>query len=79
MSRALDASRRSVPSRAGIGFTGTRFYLFEGGCVTYEFRFSRDERAKPIGEANLALSFVTRDELSRRVLEETDGRYELDP
>jgi hypothetical protein len=67
------------PVVPGIGFTGTRFYLFEGGCVTYQFRFSRDEKAKPLGEASLALSFVSRGELSRRVSEESDGRYQLDP
>jgi hypothetical protein len=65
--------------RSGVGFTGTRFYLFDGGCVTYQFRFKGEDRAEPIGEATLALSFVTRDEVRRRVREDTGGRAELDP
>jgi hypothetical protein len=65
--------------RPGAGFTGTRFYLFDGGCVRYQFRFNGDERAKPLGEATLALGFVGRDELRERVLDATGGRYELDP
>jgi hypothetical protein len=65
--------------RAGKGFSGVRFYLFEGGCVRYEFRFSADERAKPLGEATRAVSFVQRDDLQGRVREETGGRFELDP
>ena len=30
--------------RPGVGFTGTRFYLFPGGCVTYQFQFDGEER-----------------------------------
>ena len=44
-----------------------------------EFRFNREETSGPLGEATLALSFVPRDELRQRVLEETGGRYQLDP
>jgi hypothetical protein len=58
---------------------GTRFYLFEGGCVRYRFRFQMDERAKPLGAATLALGLVRRDALSSRVLDDIDGRYRLDP
>jgi hypothetical protein len=65
--------------RPGVGFTGTRFYLFEGGCTRYQFRFSGEERAEPVGQATLALSFITRDEVSKRVREDTGGRADLDP
>jgi hypothetical protein len=65
--------------RPGVAFTGTRFYLFQGGCVRYQFEFQGEDRAGPIGEANLALSFVTRDEVRSRVREETGGRAQLDP
>ncbi len=67
------------PVRPGVGFTGTRYYLFQGGCVTYRFKFRGEERAEPIGEATLALSFVTRDAVRRLVREDTGGRAELDP
>jgi hypothetical protein len=64
--------------RPGVGFTGTRFYLFPGGCVTYQFRFNGEERARPIGEVTLSLSFVTRDAMQRLVRETTHGRADLD-
>jgi hypothetical protein len=65
--------------RPGVGFTGTRFYLFPGGCVTYHFKFRSEERAEPIGDVTLAISFVTRDEVREHVRRETGGRAELDP
>jgi hypothetical protein len=67
------------PVRPGVGFTGTRFYLFQGGCVTYQFQFRSEERAEPIGEVTLAVSFVTRDAVRTHVQQETGGRAKLDP
>jgi hypothetical protein len=64
--------------RPGVGYTGTRFYLFQGGCVTYQFRFNGEERARPIGEVTLSLSFVTRDAMQRLIQETTHGRADLD-
>jgi hypothetical protein len=66
--------------RPGVGFTGTRFYLFPGGCVTYRLEFrNSSERAGPIGDVTLALSFVSRDAVRNRVRNDTEGRAELDP
>ena len=65
--------------RPGVGFTGTRFYLFQGGCVTYRFQFRGEERAEPIGEVTLAVSFVTRDAVRTHVQQDTRGRVNLDP
>jgi hypothetical protein len=64
--------------RSGVGFTGTRFYLFTGGCVSYRFQFNTEERAGPIGEVTLALSFLSRDALRTLIRETTDGRAQLD-
>ena len=64
--------------RPGVGFTGTRFYLFPGGCVTYQFRFNGEERARPIGEVTLSLSFVSRDAMRHLVEETSHGRADLD-
>jgi hypothetical protein len=64
--------------RPGVGFTGTRFYVFDGGCVSYRFQFDNEERAEPIGEVTLALGFVTRDALGDRVQETTGGQARLD-
>jgi hypothetical protein len=64
--------------RPGVGFTGIRFYLFQGGCVSYRFQFDTEERAGPIGEVTLALSFISRDALRTLIRETTDGRAQLD-
>jgi hypothetical protein len=64
--------------RPGVGFTGIRFYLFPGGCVTYQFQFHGEERARPIGEVTLSLGFVTRDAMRHLVRETSHGRADLD-
>jgi hypothetical protein len=65
--------------RPGVEFTATRFYLFPGGCVTYRFKLGHEERAEPIGDVTLAISFVTRDAVRKQVQKDTGGRAELDP
>jgi len=64
--------------RPGVGFNGTRFYLFQGGCVTYQFQFNGEERARPIGEVTLSLSFVTREAMRGLIRETTHGRADLE-
>ena len=46
------------------GYRGTRFYLFPGGCVTYDFNFSTRGQAL-VNEVSLALGFVTRSQVSQ--------------
>jgi hypothetical protein len=55
------------------GYQGTRYYRFEGGCVTYEFRFTGEGRAVPVSEATLGLGFVSRTNLDIQVREQTGG------
>ena len=55
-------------------YAGTRYYVFEGGCVTYEFDFIGEGRTALANEASIALSFVTRDELARTLYEKTGLR-----
>ena len=58
------------------GFAATRFYTFEGGCVTYRFQFETATRAL-VNEASLALSFLTRQELKTELDRVTKGRVKL--
>ena len=58
------------------GFAATRFYTFEGGCVSYRFRFEAANRAL-VNEASLALSFLTREELRTKADRATEGRIKL--
>jgi hypothetical protein len=60
-------------------FSGAQLYVFAGGCVTYLYDFHQGARAGPISEVTQALGFVTRDQLRKQVLDDTGGRYQLDP
>ena len=49
----------------------TRTYLFEGGCVTYEFAFDDDVSADLLFDADRALAFQPREELVQTVDDDT--------
>jgi hypothetical protein len=44
-------------------YRGTRYYLFDGGCVTYRFDFGRQGLAL-VNEVSLAIGFISRDEIA---------------
>ncbi|HEV2754575.1 MAG TPA: phosphatase PAP2 family protein [Actinomycetota bacterium] len=46
-------------------YAGSRYYVFEGGCVTYAFDFGGAGRTALADEASVALGFVSRAELAR--------------
>ena len=60
-------------------YIGSRFYVFEGGCITVLFTLSGDDRAEPLAVATQIIGTVPRDDLRNLVREESDGRLELDP
>lgn len=60
-------------------YEGTRFYLFEGGCISVVFRLAGENRAEPLGFATQGVGAVPRDAVREAVQEQTDGRLELDP
>jgi hypothetical protein len=60
-------------------YEGTRSYLFEGGCISVVFRLSGENRAEPLGFATQGVGAVPRGAVREAVLEQTDGRLELDP
>jgi hypothetical protein len=41
-------------------FSGNRFYVFPGGCITYRFAFTSDASFVEVVEATEALSFLSR-------------------
>lgn len=53
----------------GDRYAGTRYYVFEGGCVTYSFDFEGSGRTELAREVSLALDFFPRIELERRLAE----------
>jgi hypothetical protein len=42
-------------------YSGTRYYVFEGGCATYDFDFSGVGRTALADEVSIAMSFVAKD------------------
>ena len=50
---------------------GTRYYRFEGGCVTYTFAFDSSANASLLFDADSALAFQPRETLVRAVRERT--------
>jgi hypothetical protein len=58
-------------------YVGDRFYVFEGGCAQLIFALSGDDRAQQVGEASLAVGFVSRTAVQAGVRDRTDA--ELDP
>jgi tRNA A-37 threonylcarbamoyl transferase component Bud32 len=66
--------RFEQPEALPPGLETTRTYLFEGGCVTYEFAFDDDAPADLIFDVDRALAFQARAELVERVDDETGLR-----
>jgi serine/threonine protein kinase/membrane-associated phospholipid phosphatase len=62
------------PERLTGGLQGTRYYLFPGGCVTYDYDFGEGAPPSLVFEADQALGFVARDELVAKVRETSDLR-----
>ena len=44
-------------------YSGRRFYVFDGGCVTYDFDFTGEGSTSLSEEASLAVGFITRSEV----------------
>ena len=60
-------------------YVGTRYYVFEGGCISLVFRLTGENRAEPLGVATQGIGAVPRDAVRAAVREQTEGRLELDP
>jgi tRNA A-37 threonylcarbamoyl transferase component Bud32/membrane-associated phospholipid phosphatase len=63
--------RYERPEALPPGLRTTRTYVFEGGCVTYEFDFDDDAPTDLLFDADRALAFQPRAELVERVDDET--------
>jgi hypothetical protein len=58
------------PARIGARYTANRYYVFDGGCVTYDFDLPQDDTL--LAQAFVALTFKPRDEIER-AYDETTG------
>jgi len=60
-------------------YEGTRYYLFDGGCVTYRFKLDSPRPSGLLNEATVMVGFVTRAELRAALAEATNGVIENGP
>jgi hypothetical protein len=60
-------------------FEGERYYRFDGGCITFEFRLGGESRGEPLALATSAVGVISRADLIEQVHEDSDGRLSLDP
>jgi hypothetical protein len=72
--RRLERVGRMSPT-----YAGTRYYLFDGGCLTVVFRLDSDSPGEALALASQAVGVVARSDLQQQVRDESDGRLELDP
>jgi hypothetical protein len=60
-------------------FEGKRYYRFDGGCITFEFRLGGESRGEPLALATQAVGVISRADLTEQVHKDSDGRLSLDP
>jgi hypothetical protein len=72
--RRLERVGRMSPT-----YAGTRYYLFDGGCLTVVFRLDSDSPGEALALASQAVGVVSRADLQQQVRDESGGRLELDP
>jgi hypothetical protein len=72
LSEQADMQRFEEPERLPPELRSTRYYLFAGGCVTYEFDFGPDaDHSELLFAADSALAFQPRRTLVEAVADRT--------
>lgn len=59
--------RLELPQQLSGGYRATRFYVFDGGCITYHFAFLPGASSAYTAEADSALGFMPRATVRRVV------------
>lgn len=72
-------TRYEKVARISPDYVGSRFYVFEGGCVTYEFQLATDQPSVLLNEASVMVGFVNRSTLRTELDEETGGVIQNGP
>jgi hypothetical protein len=65
-------------SRISPAYTGTRYYVFDGGCLAIHFHLAHDS-AEPLAVASEAIDLLPRSDVEALVREESGGRLQLAP
>jgi hypothetical protein len=65
--------------RVSPSFSGDRYYVFDGGCLTFAFRLDSDSPGEALALASEAVGVVRRADLRAEVHQRSGGRLDLDP
>jgi hypothetical protein len=74
-----DMRRLELVTQVTPQYVGRRFYVFDGGCISVQFRLTGREASEALAVATQALGAVPREDLQDLVRESSGGRLELDP
>ncbi|TFV83373.1 hypothetical protein [Blastococcus sp. CT_GayMR16] len=76
-----DMERLERVTRTTPHFEGKRYYVFDGGCITFDFTLTGDgeSRSEGLALATQSVGAVSRTDLLRQVDDDSDGRLSLDP
>jgi len=66
-------------TRMSPTYVGTRYYLFDGGCLAVHFELDSDTPGEALALASQVVGVVSRTDLQAQVRQESGGRLELDP
>jgi hypothetical protein len=72
-------TRRERVDRMSPTYAGARYYLFDGGCLTFVFRLDGDSAGEALGVSSQVVGVVARADLAAQVDKESGGRLSLDP
>jgi hypothetical protein len=74
-----DARRYELVTQVSPAYAGTRFYVFNGGCLAIHFRPTGPGSSEPLAVVSEGVDLVRRTDVEKVVRDESDGRLELDP
>ncbi|MGY1806651.1 hypothetical protein ACI8AF_04725 [Blastococcus sp. SYSU D00669] len=60
-------------------YAGERFYLFDGGCLTFAFSLDGGSPGEGLALVSQVVGVIAREDLQEQVREESGGRLDLDP
>jgi hypothetical protein len=74
-----DMSRFERVTQTTPRYEGKRYYVFEGGCITFIFQLTGDTRGEALALATQSVGVISRANLQEQVQDESNGRLTLDP
>ena len=60
-------------------YIGKRYYVFDGGCLTFAFKLGGDSPGEALALASQVVGVVPRADLRAQVRDDSGGRLSLDP